>query len=220
MPNRRRLVALQQQVAQRVEVALALRHLPPVHEQKAHVHPVPREGLVGRGLALRNLVFVVRKHQVFAARVQVEALAQVLHRHRRALDVPAGPAAADRAYPTTSRRAWRPSTAQSRARSPSRTRPHPRARRLPCRSGLSCSACRTRETRTAGSTSCRLRSGRRRPRRPASGSARPCCRNVLGGARKLLRMLDPAARPGLQGTPARRAPCTRGWKCPRRPRCG
>ncbi len=53
------------------------------------MHPVPRKGLAGQRLALRDLVLVVRKHQILAARVQIEGLAQILHRHRRALDVPA-----------------------------------------------------------------------------------------------------------------------------------
>ena len=93
------LVALEQQVAQGVEVALALGHLAAVDEQEAHVHPVAGKGLVGHALALRDLVFVVREHQVFAAGVQVEALAQVLHGHGGALDVPAGTAAADGGIP-------------------------------------------------------------------------------------------------------------------------
>ena len=95
----RGLVALEQQVAQGVEVALALRHLAAVDEQEAHVHPVAGEGLVRGGLALRDLVLVVREHQVFAAGVQVEAVAQVLHGHGGALDVPAGTAAADGRIP-------------------------------------------------------------------------------------------------------------------------
>ena len=95
----RRFESLKQQVAQRVEVALALRHLPAVHQQEPHMHPMPRELLVRRRFALRNLVFVVRKHQVFAAAVQVEALAQVLHRHGRALNVPSRTARPDRRVP-------------------------------------------------------------------------------------------------------------------------
>ena len=47
-PDRGRSVALQQQVAQRVEVALGLRHLLPLDQQEAHMHPVPRKRLARR----------------------------------------------------------------------------------------------------------------------------------------------------------------------------
>ena len=57
------------------------------------------EGLAGGRLRLRDLIFVVREGQVLAARVQVEALAKVLHRHGRTLDVPTGPARAERRVP-------------------------------------------------------------------------------------------------------------------------
>jgi len=63
------------------------------------MHPVAGKGLVGHALALRDLVFVVRKHQVFAAGVQVKAVAQKLHGHGRALDVPSRPAAANGCIP-------------------------------------------------------------------------------------------------------------------------
>ena len=49
--------------------------------------------------ALRNLVLVVREHEVFAAGVQVERFAEVLHGHGGALDVPAGAAGAERRLP-------------------------------------------------------------------------------------------------------------------------
>ena len=52
-----------------------------------------------RADALRDLVLVVGKHQVGAAAVDVETLAQQCPRHRRALDVPAGPPPAPRAFP-------------------------------------------------------------------------------------------------------------------------
>ena len=41
----------------------------------------------------------MRKHEVFAAGVEVEAVTEVLERHRRALDVPAGAAFAKRGLP-------------------------------------------------------------------------------------------------------------------------
>ena len=69
---------------------------PTVHH--ARVQPVPRE-LVARAFGLRDLVLVVREHEVVAAAVDVEAVAEDLERHRRALDVPAGPARAPRRRP-------------------------------------------------------------------------------------------------------------------------
>ncbi len=75
----RRLVALEQQVAQGKEVALALGHLLAFHQQEAHVHPEAGEGLAGERFRLRDFVFMVGKCQVFAAGVQVKALAQILH---------------------------------------------------------------------------------------------------------------------------------------------
>ena len=64
------------------------------------MHPVARE-VAGaeRALGLGDLVFVVGEDQVGAAAVDVEPLAEVAVRHRRALDVPAGAAVAPRARP-------------------------------------------------------------------------------------------------------------------------
>ena len=63
------------------------------------MHPVAHEGLARRAGALRDLVLVVREDEVDAPAVQVERLAQVLHAHRRALEVPAGTAAAEGSVP-------------------------------------------------------------------------------------------------------------------------
>ena len=52
---------------------------------------MPRERVAG-AFRLRDLVLVVREHEIVAAAVDVEAVAEDLERHRRALDVPAGPA--------------------------------------------------------------------------------------------------------------------------------
>ena len=49
--------------------------------------------------ALHDLVLMVRKNEIEAAAVDVEALAQIGLAHGRALDVPAGPAAAPGALP-------------------------------------------------------------------------------------------------------------------------
>ena len=57
------------------------------------------EGAAACGLGLGTLVFVMREHQVGSAAVDVEGQAQVLARHGRTLDVPAGTALAPRAFP-------------------------------------------------------------------------------------------------------------------------
>src|SRR5436190_23194273 len=63
------------------------------------VEPRSNERLPGRSFALGDLVLVMREDQIDAAGVDVERLAEVLHRHRRALDVPARAARADRGLP-------------------------------------------------------------------------------------------------------------------------
>src|SRR5206468_11560404 len=63
------------------------------------VEPEPRELAVVRGLRLGDLVLVMRKHQVDAARVDVECVAEVALAHRRALDVSARPALPERRVP-------------------------------------------------------------------------------------------------------------------------
>ena len=82
-------VALRDQVAQRVVVALALAHRRPVDQQVLAVVPVARECRPVAALALRDLVFVVGEEKVHAARVEVDRLPKVLLDHRAALDVPA-----------------------------------------------------------------------------------------------------------------------------------
>src|SRR6266851_10475303 len=63
------------------------------------VYPVVGERLAGEGLALRDLVFVMWKDIIDAARMQVEMRAQILHRHGAALDMPAGEAASPGTVP-------------------------------------------------------------------------------------------------------------------------
>ena len=92
-------VALEQQVAEGVEVALGLGHLLAFNEEEADVEPVAGEGLVRARLALGDLIFVVREHEVFAAGVEVEAVAEIFHGHGGALDVPAGATGAERGIP-------------------------------------------------------------------------------------------------------------------------
>ncbi len=83
---------VRQQLADGHEVTLRLRHLRAFDLQEAVVHPEIRHHRRVKGAArLRDFVLVVRKHEIDAAAVDVERLAQVLPRHRRALDVPARP---------------------------------------------------------------------------------------------------------------------------------
>ena len=82
------------------DVAERLRHLLAAEVHHAGVQPVARELPVAeRALRLRDLVLVVREDEVGAAAVDVERLAEVAVRHRRALDVPARAARAPRALP-------------------------------------------------------------------------------------------------------------------------
>ena len=87
-------IAAEEEVAEGVEVALGLGHLFAFDEEEADVHPVAGEGLAGGALGLGDLVFVVREHEVFAAGVEVEVVAEEFSGHGGALDVPAGAAAA------------------------------------------------------------------------------------------------------------------------------
>src|ERR1700680_459905 len=70
------------------------------------VHPVAHEGLPRRALALRNFVFMMRKREIDPAGVNVQRLAEILHRHRGAFDVPARAAFADRRLPEMLSRLW------------------------------------------------------------------------------------------------------------------
>src|SRR5579885_3472330 len=63
------------------------------------MHPVVDVALAGKALALRDLVLVVRKDIIHATCMDIEMLAQVLHRHRAALDMPAGEATAPGTFP-------------------------------------------------------------------------------------------------------------------------
>jgi hypothetical protein len=63
------------------------------------VQPVAGERLAVSGLGLRDLVLVVGKEEIDAARVDVEGVAEVRLAHRGALDVPAGPSAPERRIP-------------------------------------------------------------------------------------------------------------------------
>jgi hypothetical protein len=80
--------------AQHEEIAERLGHLLVVDADELVVHPVLHELLVGGTLGLRDLVLMVRELEVHAAAVDVEGRTEQRRAHRRALDVPAGPALA------------------------------------------------------------------------------------------------------------------------------
>ncbi len=87
-------------------VAEGLAHLLAAHGHPGVVEPVvgePESGRAGLGL----FVLVVREAQVDAAAVDVEGVAEVLARHRRALEVPAGAPSAIRGRPGGGRRLTR-----------------------------------------------------------------------------------------------------------------
>jgi hypothetical protein len=88
--DRRGTVPGLEQVGEGHEVAQPLGHLLPVHGQVLAVAPDPDKGLTGRRLGLGDLVLVVGEDVVDPTAVDVQALAEEGHAHRRALDVPAG----------------------------------------------------------------------------------------------------------------------------------
>ena len=71
-----------------VAVAQGLGHLVAVDGQVLRVEPVPSQRAAVRGLALGDLVLVMRKQVVDPSAVNVEGCPQVLLAHRGALDVP------------------------------------------------------------------------------------------------------------------------------------
>ena len=73
------------------QVSRALGHLLPAQVHHAVLAPEVRERLAGGALALGDLVLVMGEDEILAASVDVERVAQVLHGHGGALDVPSGP---------------------------------------------------------------------------------------------------------------------------------
>src|SRR5689334_25173533 len=63
------------------------------------VNPVANKLFARRAFTLRDLILVMREDEIDAACVNVERLTKILHRHRRAFDMPAGTAATDRSVP-------------------------------------------------------------------------------------------------------------------------
>ncbi len=84
-------VPLLAEVAHEDEVAERLRHLGAVQAHQADVEPQPDELLPGDRLGLRRLALVMGEHEVAAAAVDVDRLAELTQDEGRALDVPPGP---------------------------------------------------------------------------------------------------------------------------------
>ena len=87
------------QIREGVHVAERFRHFPAVHQQVRDVEPMRREVPAARAFALCDLVFVVGENEIHTAGVHVEGIAEVFADHRRALEVPAGPAFTPRGLP-------------------------------------------------------------------------------------------------------------------------
>src|SRR5262249_53103428 len=99
-PHCQRIVAGVQQVAQRGEAACTLGHLASGRVGKVlEMDPETGEREAGCGLGLGELVLVVREQKIDAPGMDVERLTQILHGHRGALDVPAGPSPPERGVP-------------------------------------------------------------------------------------------------------------------------
>jgi len=88
-----------EKIAQRIEVAERFRHLLAFDDQVLGVQPHSDERLSRGCLALRDFILVVREGEIDSAGVNIERVAEVLHRHGRAFNVPAGPAGADARLP-------------------------------------------------------------------------------------------------------------------------
>ena len=99
-PDRRRFDALGAQPRHQHQVAAALAHLVPVPADHPGVHVVPGESPLPRyRFGVRGGELVVREDQVTAAALDVQTGADPAQRDRRAFDVPAGPAGAERRRP-------------------------------------------------------------------------------------------------------------------------
>src|SRR5216683_427716 len=95
-----RINSVRDQVIEHGEPARALADLCPFHPgQERVVYEVTHERLARRALRLRNLILMMDRDMVEAARMNIERLAEVLHRHRRALDMPSRVPASPRTVP-------------------------------------------------------------------------------------------------------------------------
>src|SRR5579875_2558926 len=87
--DRHRLPVLQQ-ITHKHQVPKRFGHLLPAELDQSHVQPVPDERLACHRLGLRSLTLVMGEHEVPASSVEIDRLAQLPHRQRRALELPSG----------------------------------------------------------------------------------------------------------------------------------
>src|SRR5678815_1620614 len=97
--NRLSTEAFLQQISQRIEVAFGLRHLLVLDKQMLCVDPKTRERFRSDAFTLGDFVFVMWKDQIHGAAVEIQRLAEVLHCHCGAFQVPARAARAERRFP-------------------------------------------------------------------------------------------------------------------------
>ena len=88
-----------EEIAKGEEIAFGLRHLFPFDQQMLSMNPEADERMPCRGLALSDLVFVMRENIVNASAVNIEHFAQMLHGHRGALEMPPRTTGAKRRVP-------------------------------------------------------------------------------------------------------------------------
>ena len=82
------------------EIAEGFRHLLPIHQQHAVMHPVTGKGSARESAdGLRDFVFMMRENQVMPAAMNVEAFTKMLPGHGGAFNMPARPPSAPGAVP-------------------------------------------------------------------------------------------------------------------------
>ncbi len=88
-----------QHIPQRMEIPERFRHLAPINHQVGTVHPIPDKRFPAGRFALRNFVLMMRENIINTPGMQIKALAKILGRHRRTLDMPPWPAPPPRGIP-------------------------------------------------------------------------------------------------------------------------
>ncbi len=86
--KRERIKPFLNDVLNRIDIAKGLTHLGAIDHQVSVVDPVPNERFTRRCFALGDLVGVVDGGVLNATGMDIDSLPQVLHCHRRALNVP------------------------------------------------------------------------------------------------------------------------------------
>src|SRR6266403_779140 len=92
-------VAFGENVRYCVKIPERLRHLLAIDQQMSAMEPVADEFLSRAAFSLCDFGFVVRENVVDSTAVNVDLIAQQSGGHGAALDMPAGPATAPRAFP-------------------------------------------------------------------------------------------------------------------------